>query len=199
MTVLEEGVKLSAICLVLVEVEAVERFWGDTSLLHLLHLLNENLALVIISFFEGLRAHVRTWNVPHARFGQCTRHLLELIKLLVQDAHLTLIKSLQAPLSIFFVSLPFLSRVLLIDGIPLASRLVLSSQICISAPPLLILKFGSLRSKLPVRLLSVKDLVFSFSFLLCFLLLSFLQCLFLLCYLTLFLSALFSLTLVGLV
>lgn len=145
LAILEELVKLAALTLVLVPIEAEEGGRCNASFLHLLHLLEKKLTLHIISLFEGLGSQIGTREVLHARLRHIPRHFLELIQLLVEDAHLALIKPLEVPLSRFLVRLALKRRVLLADLVqPASGRLVLPGQV----RPALLLKLCCLRPQI---------------------------------------------------
>ena len=98
LAVFQELVELSAFGLIPVQVVAEEGARRHSSLLHLLHLLDEYLSLPFIGLFKGFGSQVRAREVLHARLGQISGHFLELIELLVQDAHLLDVESLKVPL-----------------------------------------------------------------------------------------------------
>ena len=126
LTVLNELVELHPVRLVLIEVKAVVANRGLTSLLDLLHLLDEDLSLAFVCFFESLRAQVWTRHVLHPRLRHVSRHLLILIKLVIEDHNLFFVKIPETPVSGLMLSFAHLGTVLAVDGVPLTTGFILS-------------------------------------------------------------------------
>ena len=88
LAVLEELVELALVSLVPIDVKAEESLRFHTRLLHLSHLLEENLPLDVVSLFKSFRTQVGTRYILQARLRHAPRQLPVLVQLLVENTHL---------------------------------------------------------------------------------------------------------------